>query len=216
MSAFMLILLVPGGRRVAVAARRFARPGVNRNRIWFLPSVPELEHGAGVTDSRGRPRDTPASPADPQVARTAEAVRENYPERLRCVTLATAPGLRCWPEQQRTVTDVAALAADRGLLHLQQKLGVALGVSHLLKQQLERLLHIQRVQHAAELPDDLELIRRHEDLFLPGAGGVHVHRGEDPLFSMFRAAPKNRLGGYNAVESTPPDRIRPLAGAARL
>ena len=33
---------------------------------------------------------------------------------------------------------------------------------------------------------------------------------------MFRAAPKNRLGGYRAVESTPPDRILPDAGAARL
>ena len=33
---------------------------------------------------------------------------------------------------------------------------------------------------------------------------------------MLRAAPKNFFGGYSAAESTPPDRIRPLAGAAML
>ena len=38
----------------------------------------------------------------------------------------------------------------------------------------------------------------------------------DPPSSMLRAAPKNRFGGYSAVESTPPDRMRPDAGAARL
>ena len=38
----------------------------------------------------------------------------------------------------------------------------------------------------------------------------------DPPCSILRAAPKNRFGGYRAVESTPPDMIRPLAGAARL
>ena len=38
----------------------------------------------------------------------------------------------------------------------------------------------------------------------------------DPPSSMLRAAPKNRLGGYSAVESIPPDRILPDAGAARL
>ncbi len=38
----------------------------------------------------------------------------------------------------------------------------------------------------------------------------------DPPSSMLRAAPKNRFGGYSAVESTPPDRMRPDAGADRL
>ena len=33
---------------------------------------------------------------------------------------------------------------------------------------------------------------------------------------MLRAAPRNRFGGYSAVESTPPDRIRPDAGDALL
>ncbi len=37
-----------------------------------------------------------------------------------------------------------------------------------------------------------------------------------PPSSMLRAAPKKRFGGYRAVESTPPERIRPDAGVARL
>ena len=38
----------------------------------------------------------------------------------------------------------------------------------------------------------------------------------EPPFSMLRAAPKNFFGGYRAEESTPPERMRPEAGAARL
>ena len=38
----------------------------------------------------------------------------------------------------------------------------------------------------------------------------------EPPSSMLRAAPKNFFGGYSAVESTPPDMIRPDVGAARL
>ncbi|MMZ70445.1 hypothetical protein D1872_334920 [compost metagenome] len=38
----------------------------------------------------------------------------------------------------------------------------------------------------------------------------------EPPFSMLRAAPKKRFGGYSAAESTPPERMRPEAGAARL
>ena len=38
----------------------------------------------------------------------------------------------------------------------------------------------------------------------------------EPPFSMLRAAPKNFFGGYSAEESTPPERMRPEAGAARL
>src|SRR5699024_10815936 len=32
-----------------------------------------------------------------------------------------------------------------------------------------------------QLPDDVELLARHEDLVLTGAGRIHVHRREDPL-----------------------------------
>ena len=38
----------------------------------------------------------------------------------------------------------------------------------------------------------------------------------EPPSSTFRAAPKNFLGGYSAVLSTPPERMRPLAGVFRL
>src|SRR4051794_41956608 len=38
----------------------------------------------------------------------------------------------------------------------------------------------------------------------------------EPPFSMLRAAPRNRFGGHSAVESTPPDRMRPEAGGARV
>src|SRR5690606_36110662 len=38
----------------------------------------------------------------------------------------------------------------------------------------------------------------------------------EPPFSMLRAAPRNRFGGYSAVVSTPPDRIHPDAGADKL
>ena len=37
-----------------------------------------------------------------------------------------------------------------------------------------------------------------------------------PPSSMFRAAPKKRFGGYRALESTPPERIRPDAGEELL
>ena len=37
-----------------------------------------------------------------------------------------------------------------------------------------------------------------------------------PPPSIFLAAPKNCFGGVSAVESTPPERILPLAGVAKL
>jgi hypothetical protein len=38
----------------------------------------------------------------------------------------------------------------------------------------------------------------------------------EPPSSTLRAAPKNFFGGYSAPASMPPDRMRPLGGAARL
>ena len=38
----------------------------------------------------------------------------------------------------------------------------------------------------------------------------------EPPSSRLRAAPKNRLGGYNAFASTPAASVRPLAGAVML
>src|SRR5260221_6613731 len=48
---------------------------------------------------------------------------------------------------------VPGLGADRPLLHLEQELGVALGLLHPLHQHLERLLRLERVQRPADLPE---------------------------------------------------------------
>ena len=63
----------------------------------------------------------------------------------------------------------AVLAAERGLLDLEQELRVALGRLHPVQEHLKCLLRLQRVEHPAELPDDLQLLRRQEDLLLTGA-----------------------------------------------
>ena len=144
------------------------------------------------------------------------------------------------------------------LLHLEQELGVALRLLAACEQQLERLLQVERVEHPAQLPDDLELVGASRISSLTGAGGVDVDGGEDALVgqlavehqlhvagalelleddlvhpepvstravarivseppsSMLRAAPKNRFGRVQGLESTPPDMVRPLAGAAML
>src|SRR5690606_5406470 len=60
--------------------------------------------------------------------------------------------------------------SDRGLLDLQQELGVALGLLQLVQDQRQRLLGVQGVQHPAELPDDVELLGGQQDLLLAGAG----------------------------------------------
>ena len=50
----------------------------------------------------------------------------------------------------------------------------------------------------------------------PVSTSAEARMVSEPPCSMLRAAPKNRLGGYSAEASTPPDRMRPDAGAARL
>src|SRR5215475_3501489 len=85
--------------------------------------------------------------------------------------------------------------ADRGLLHLEQELSVALGALHPLHEHFQRLLWLERVQHPAELPDDLQLFGGHQQVFLAGAGGVHVHGGEDPLVGELTAQPQLHVAG---------------------
>src|SRR6478609_5790729 len=74
-----------------------------------------------------------------------------------------------------------AAGEGRRLLDLEQELEVALGLAQLAEEQLDGLLLVEGVEHPAQLPDGLELVRRHEDLLLAGAGGVDVDRGEDAL-----------------------------------
>src|SRR5215831_12477984 len=85
--------------------------------------------------------------------------------------------------------------ADRGLLHLEQELGVALGALHPVHEHLECLLWLERVQHPAELPDDLQLVGGQQQVFLAGAGGVHVDGREDPLVGELTAQPQLHVAG---------------------
>src|SRR6266851_1144010 len=106
--------------------------------------------------------------------------------------------------------DADRLRADRGLLDLEQELGVALGLLHPLHEDFEGLLRLQGMQHAAELPDDLQLLRGHQDLLLAGTGGIHVDGREDPLVREFAAEPEFHVAG--ALELLEDDLVRPRSG----
>src|SRR5699024_3424798 len=69
------------------------------------------------------------------------------------------------------------------------------GGAQLGLQQLDRLLLVQRAQQPAQLPDDLQLVRLHQDLLAAGAGGVHVHRGEHPLVRQLAGQPQLHVPG---------------------
>src|SRR4051794_32162740 len=86
------------------------------------------------------------------------------------------------PAPRVTWSVVVAAARDRRrLLHLHEELEVAAVLLHPVEQQLDGLLRLERAHDTAQLPDDVELLLRHEDLLTPGAGGVDVDGGEDAL-----------------------------------
>src|SRR3954470_22879076 len=97
-----------------------------------------------------------------------------------------------------------------GLLDLEQEVVVVAGRLHLLQEQLKRLLHVQRVEDAAKLPGDLQLLRRHQDLFLAGARRVDVHRGEDPLVRELAVELELHVAG--ALELLEDDLVHARAG----
>ena len=66
------------------------------------------------------------------------------------------------------------------------------------------------------LPVPLNSSKITSSIFEPLSISAVARIVSEPPSSMLRAAPKNFFGGYSAAESTPPERIRPLAGAARL
>src|ERR1039457_1093271 len=167
------------GRRVAGRLMPLRREPVPRC-LWLLVCQ-TLQHAEGPGDSRPllTRRATPGAPR-------ASPARRGY--------AYGAPRL------------ASELLADRGLLDVQQELRVALGFPHPLHQDLERLLRLQRVQHAAQLPDDLQLLRRHQDLLLAGAGGIHVDGGEDPLVGELAAQPQLHVAG--ALELLEDDLVR--------
>src|SRR3954467_10291471 len=79
------------------------------------------------------------------------------------------------------VGSVLGAVVRGGLLHLEQEVVVALRLLHPVEEQLEGLLDVQRVKDPAQTPDDLQLVRRQQDLLLAGAGGIDVDGREDPL-----------------------------------
>src|SRR5579875_2869526 len=185
MSGFMHWLPCSCGRRV------FQQREVNRYRV-----LAASQHARGVNQ--------PAWPGIPGQAapwqRTALAAystaRLASPERT---LIAQSTSCRRLP-----------VLAESGLLDLQEELGVAARLAHLLHEKLKCLLRLQRVQHAAQLPDDLELFRREQDLLLAGAGRVHVDSGEQPLVGEFAAQPQLHVAG--ALELLEDDLVHPGAG----
>src|SRR5215213_1578921 len=79
-----------------------------------------------------------------------------------------------------------------------------------------RLSARRRSSRSSMFPVPLNSSKITSSIFEPVSSSAVARMVSEPPFSMLRAAPKNRFGGYSALESTPPDRIRPLAGAARL
>src|SRR3954453_24073737 len=104
---------------------------------------------------------------------------------------------------------VVAVVRSR-LLHLQQELVVALRLPHAVEQQLERLLGLQGVEDPPEPPDDLELVRRQQELLLAGSGGVDVDRREDPLVRELAVELELHVAG--ALELLEDDLVHPRAG----
>src|SRR5690349_1034084 len=70
-----------------------------------------------------------------------------------------------------STTPVLSLAAraQGGLLDLHQELDVVARLLDLVQEQFHGLLRLQRVQHAAELDEDRQLVGREQDLLLAGA-----------------------------------------------
>src|SRR5579885_1399815 len=106
---------------------------------------------------------------------------------------------------------VSVFAADvRRFLNLEQELVVVLGLLHLVEEQFERLLRLERVQHPAQLPHDLQFVRREQDLFLAGTGRVDIDRREDPLVR--EPAVELELHVAGALELLEDDLVHPRAG----
>ncbi len=61
---------------------------------------------------------------------------------------------------------LAVIRTSSCLLNLHKELNVRLCALHLLKEKLKRSLWLECVKNAAELPNDIELFRSHQDLFL--------------------------------------------------
>ena len=78
------------------------------------------------------------------------------------------------------------------------------------------LLANSRRSRNSILPVPLNSSKITSSIFDPVSTRAVARIVRDPPCSILRAAPKNFFGGYRAAESTPPERIRPEAGAAKL
>src|SRR6476646_2593510 len=97
---------------------------------------------------------------------------------------------------------VVVVALDRGrLLDLHEELDVAARLLQAVDEQLDALLRVERGQHPAQLPDDLELLGRHEDLLAARARRVDVDGREDaPVGELARQAQLHVPGALELLE----------------
>src|SRR4051794_11410788 len=105
---------------------------------------------------------------------------------------------------------VLAARYRRVALHLHEELRVALRLLHAVQEQLDRLLRVERAHDPAQLPDDVELLLRHEDLLTPRPGGVDVDGGEDALVGQLARQPQLHVPG--ALELLEDDLVHLRAG----
>ena len=79
-----------------------------------------------------------------------------------------------------------------------------------------RLSASWRDRRSSLLPVPLNSSKMTSSILEPVSTSAVARIVSDPPFSMLRAAPKKRLGGYSAEASTPPVSTRPEVGAERL
>ena len=71
--------------------------------------------------------------------------------------------------EEKPLPDLVVIDGGKGQLSSAKDALDALGLAQLVDQQLDGLLRVQRMQYPAQLPDDLELLWRQQDLFFTGA-----------------------------------------------
>src|SRR5438128_8681187 len=80
-------------------------------------------------------------------------------------------------------------------LDLLQELHVALGLAHLVDQQLQRRRPVEGVQHPPQLPDEGQLFLAQQELLLAGPRGLDVDGREDPLLRRPPVEPELPVAG---------------------
>src|SRR5690625_3293985 len=94
-----------------------------------------------------------------------------------------------------SVLRLGADRAGRGLLHLEQELGVGRRGTQPGQQQLHRLLLVHPRQQSAQFPQNLQLFLIDQQFLSPGARGVDVHGGEDAFVGQLAAEAQLQIPG---------------------